>query len=114
MRRHRRPPHGASERTSMHDVVLVAVVESAADLPCELARNALPEPSVADDVVEHLAPAHVLEDHVVVMLMRDHLAHAADVGVVQEHRQRRLAQSADLLRGVFGCLLRERLGVLGG
>ena len=94
----------------MHDVVLVAVVERAADLPRELARDALAQAAVADDVVEHLPAAHVLEDHVVVVLVHDHLSHAADVRVVEEHRQRGLAERPDLLRGV---LVRLLLGGLG-
>lgn len=64
---------------------------------------------MCDDVVEHLAAVDVLEEHVVVVLMDDHLAHAADVRMVQQHRQRRLAQRADLLRGILGRLLGRRL-----
>ena len=71
---------------------------------------------MADDVVEHLASADVLEDHVIVVLVDDHLSHAADVRVVEEHGQRRLAESADLLRSVLRCLLggRFRGGRTGG
>ena len=69
----------------MHDVVLVAVVERATNLPRELARNPFAEAAMADDVVEHLASADILEDHVIVVLVNDHLPHAADVRVVEEH-----------------------------
>ena len=71
---------------------------------------------MADDVVEHLASADVLEDHVIVVLVDDHLPHTADIRVVEEHGQRRLAESADLLGGVLGCLLggRFRGGHTGG
>lgn len=93
----------------MNNAVLVTVVERTADLARELARNAFPEPSVADDVVQHLPATHVLEHHVVMMLVDDHLPHPADVRVVEQHRERSLAQRPYLLRGVLGCLLRRRL-----
>ena len=88
----------------MNNVVLVAVVERAPYLTGELACDALAQAAVADDVVEHLATADVLEHHVVVVLVYDHLAHATDVGVVEQHRECSLAECADLLGGVFGRL----------
>ena len=69
----------------MNDVVLMAVVERTADLARKLACDALAQATVADDVVEHLAATDVLEDHVVVVLVDNHLPHAADVRVVEEH-----------------------------
>ena len=45
---------------------------------------------MADDVVEPLTTIDVFKDHVVVMLMDDHFAHAADVWVVQQHRKSNL------------------------
>ena len=101
---------------AVDDVVSMAMIKRRRDLTRELPRNALAQSLVADDVVEHLAPADVLEDHVVVVLVDDHFTHAADVRVVEEHGQRRLAESADLLGGVLGCLLggRFRGGRTGG
>lgn len=37
---------------------------------------------MADNVVEHLAPVDILKDHIVVVLMDYHLAHAADIGMI--------------------------------
>lgn len=82
--------------TPMDDVVLVAVIQRTPDLPCKLACHALPQPPVTDDVVQHLPPVDVLEHHVVVVRVHDHLPHPADVRMVQQHRQRRLPQRADL------------------
>ena len=95
----------------MDDVVLVAVVERTADLPGELAGDAFPEAAVADDVVEHLATADILEHHVVVVLVYDHLAHATDVRVVKKHRQGSFSQRPNLLRGILGGLLRGGLRI---
>ena len=69
----------------MHDVVAVTIVESTANLASKLACDTFAQSTVADDVVEHLAATHVLEHHVIMMLMDDHFAHAADIGMVQEH-----------------------------
>ena len=94
----------------MDDVVLVAVVEGASDLPCKLAGYALAQSTMADDVIEHLASVDILKDHVVVMLMDDHFTHAADVGVVEQQGEGGLAESADFLGGVLGGLF-DRGGV---
>ena len=94
----------------MHDVVLVAVVQRAPNLPCELACDSFPQSPVADDVVEHLAPADVFEHHVVMVLVNDHLAHAADVWVMEEHRKRGFTERPYLLRGIFRRLFRCRIG----
>ncbi len=98
----------------MHHVVLVAIVQSTPYLPRELACDPLPQSTMTDDVVEHLAPANVLEDHVVVVLVDDHLTHAANVGVVEEHRQRGLADGANLLGRILGRLLGRRFRRRGG
>lgn len=90
----------------MDDVVLVAVVDGAGDLPGKLSGDALAEAAVADDVVEHLAAVDILEDHVVVVLVDDHLAHAADVRVVEEHGEGGLSEGTGLLGGVLCGLLR--------
>jgi len=92
-------------RTSVGDVVLVTVVDGTGDLPGKLSGDALPEAAVADDVVEHLAAVDILKDHVVVVLVDDHLPHAADVGVVEEHGEGGLSERADLLGGVLCGLL---------
>ena len=69
----------------MHNVVEVTVFEGAAYLTGELAGHPLPESAMADDVVEHLAAIDVFEYHVVMILVYNHLAHAADVRVIEEH-----------------------------
>ena len=67
----------------MDDIVLVAIVEGAPDLAGKLAGYALAQSTVADDVIEHLASVDILKDHVIVMLVDNHFAHATDVGVVE-------------------------------
>lgn len=69
----------------MDHVIAVTIVKCAANLASKLACDTFAQSTVADDVVEHLAAAHVLEDHVIMMLMDDHFAHAADIGMVEEH-----------------------------
>ena len=70
---------------SVDDIVLVAVLEGTPDLTSELSRHPLSKSTMADNVIQHLTSADILGDHIVVMLMDDHLAHAADVRVVEEH-----------------------------
>lgn len=69
----------------MDDVVLVAVLQRTPDLAGKLSRDPLTETTMADDVVQHLTSTDILENHVVVMLMHDHLSHATNVRVVEEH-----------------------------
>jgi len=71
--------------TSMDDIVVMTITKCTAYLPRKLSGRAFPEASVADDVVEHLAAVDILANHVIMMLMNYHLAHAADVGMVEEH-----------------------------
>jgi len=52
---------------------------------------------MANDIIEHLSTVDILKDHVVVVLVDDHLSHAADVGVVEEHGEGSLSESANLL-----------------
>jgi len=81
----------------MDDVVLVTIVNSTGDLPGEFSGDALPEAAMANDIIEHLSTVDILKDHVVVVLVDDHLSHAADVGVVEEHGEGSLSESANLL-----------------
>ena len=83
----------------------MAVLERAPDLARKLARDALAQLPVADDIVEHLPAVDVLKHHIVMVLVDDHLAHAADVGVVEQLGQRGLADGADLLGMVARGLL---------
>ena len=77
----------------------MTITECTAYLPRKLLGHAFPEASVADDVVEHVSTIDVLEDHVIMILLNDHLAHATYVGMVEEHRDRSFAKDADLLQG---------------
>lgn len=61
----------------------MAILQRAPNLPREFSCDPFPKSSMRDDIVEHLSSAHILGDHVVVVLVDDHLAHAADVGVVE-------------------------------
>jgi len=71
--------------TPMDNIVVMTITECTAYLPRKLSGPAFPEASVVGDVVEQLVAVNVLGNHVVMMLMNDHLAHAADVGMVEEH-----------------------------
>lgn len=95
----------------MHNAVPVAVVQRTPNLPRELACHSFSQPPVADDVVQHLSPVDILGHHVIVVLVNDHLPHPADVRVMEQHRQRSLAQDTDLLRRFLRSLLRRRLRV---
>jgi hypothetical protein len=86
----------------MDDVIAVAVIQRRGNLPGKLAGYTFAQTTVRDDVVEHLPPIDILEDHVVVVLVDDHLAHAADVRVVQQHAQCCLPKCPRLLAGVLG------------
>jgi hypothetical protein len=66
----------------MNNTVQVAVFQRTPNLPRELPGHSLAEPPVADDVVQHLSSIHVLKDHIVVMLVNDHLSHSTDIRVI--------------------------------
>jgi hypothetical protein len=68
----------------MNDRIAVAIVESTCYLSGKLSRGSFPQPSVADNVVEHLTSVDELEHHVIMIGMNNHLPHPADVWVVQE------------------------------
>ena len=71
--------------TTMNHIIAVTIVQCTANLTSKLACHTFPQSTMADDVVEHLAATHVFEHHVIMMLMDDHLAHAADIGMVEKH-----------------------------
>jgi hypothetical protein len=99
------------ELTAMDDIVPMAILQRTPYLPSKLSRHAFPQPSMADDKVQHLPSVDVLEHHVVVMLMDDHLTHTADIGMVKEQREGCFAECADLFRGILGSLPRGGLRV---
>lgn len=94
----------------MNDIIFVAVLEGATNLSREFPGDAFAEAAVGDDVVEHLAAIYKFEDHVVVGGLDDELAHAADVRMEEEHREGSLADGADFLRGILGCLFCKKRG----
>lgn len=55
---------------------------------------------MSDDIVEHLTTVDVFEDHVVMMLVSYDFSHSADVGVVEEERERSFTDCTDF----FGCV----------
>jgi hypothetical protein len=73
-------------------------------LPRKLPGYSLAEASVADDVVQHLPSIHVFKDHVVVVLVNDHLSHSTDIRVVQKHGKGGFTKCPNLLGSVFGSL----------
>lgn len=66
---------------------------------------------MADDIVEHLPAVDILEHHVVMMLMRDHLAHAADIGMIEQLRKGGFADRANLFGGIFCRLFGNSFGI---
>jgi hypothetical protein len=70
----------------VHDVIFMTILQRASDLPCELPCNALPQSTMADYIVKHLPAIYVLEYHVVMVLMHNHIAHTAYVRVVEQLR----------------------------
>ena len=98
-----------SSRTTVNDIIFMTVIQCTPNLPRKLPRHSLPESAMADDVVQHLPPVHVLENHIVVVLVDDHFAHAANIRMVKEHRKRSLTQRPDLLRRILRRLLGCRL-----
>jgi len=66
--------------TLMDDIIMMTVTECTAYLSRKLSGRAFPEASMVGDVVEHLVTVNVLENHVIMMLMHHHLAHATGVG----------------------------------
>ena len=52
---------------------------------------------MTDNIIQHLTPIDVFEYHVVVMLVDDHFAHAANVGMVEEHGESRFANGTNFL-----------------
>ena len=71
--------------TPMDDIVVMTITKCTAYLPRKLSCRGLIEASAAYDVVKQLASIDVFEEQVIIMLMNDHLAHATDPGMVEEH-----------------------------
>jgi formylmethanofuran dehydrogenase subunit E-like metal-binding protein len=67
----------------VNNVIPMTIVQGAADLSGKFPRNTFSQSSMANDEIEHLSAIDILKDHVVVMLMHNHFAHAADVRVVE-------------------------------
>jgi hypothetical protein len=98
---------------SVDDAVFMTVLERAANLTSELPSHSFPQSAVTDNVIQHLATVDVFENHVVVMLVDNHFPHAADIGMVEQHRERSLSHGSDLLRGLFRSRFCSRFGVGG-
>lgn len=102
---------------AMDDAVTVQVVKGTANLASKLACDTFAQSTVADDVVQHLTAVDILEDHVVMMLMDNHLTHPTYVGVVEEHGEGSLTDRSDflgsVLRGLFCDSLWGCVGAVG-
>jgi hypothetical protein len=84
-------------QVAVDDAVAVAVVERTGNLAGELASLLLLETAMGDDVVEHLAAIHKLEQHVPVVVCPHDVFHAADVGVVEQADNGGFTGSPDFL-----------------
>lgn len=89
----------------MDNIVLMTIINSAPDLSRKLPRNTLTQSAVTYNIVEHLSTVDVLEHHVVMMLVDNHLAHPTDVRVIEQHGESSFSESTDLFRGIFRRLL---------
>ena len=83
--------------TAMHDIVLVAVVQGTSNLSRKFSRNAFPQAAMTDDVVEHLPAIDVLEHHVVVVLVDNHLTHATNIRMMQKHGESSFTNGSNFL-----------------
>lgn len=72
--------------TPMHNIIFMTIIQCAANLPGEPPGDPLLQAAMGYNIIEHLPTLHVLENQVVVVLMSDHLAHAANMRVVEEER----------------------------
>lgn len=59
---------------------------------------------MTDDIVKHLTTINVLGNHVIVVLMNDHLTHTADIWMMEEHRQSSFTKGTNLFRSILGSL----------
>lgn len=91
----RLPELDRTRLTSMHDVVLMTILQRTPDLTRELARGAFPESAVLNDVVQHRAPLDVLEHEIEMGVLKDHFSHAAYVRVMEEHVDGRFADRSE-------------------
>ena len=91
---------------TMDDVVTMTILQSGANLSRELSCNPLTEATVRYYVVKHLTTVNVLEDHIIMVLVNDHLPHTTNVRVMQKKTKGSLANSSDL----FGCVFTVLLG----
>lgn len=89
----------------------MAILQCAPNLTGEFTSDPLAQTAMADNVIQHLATVHVLEDHIIVVLMDDHFSHAADIRVVKKHGKGGFAKSPNLLRCVPRSLTRG--GIVG-
>lgn len=76
---------GCSFFTSMDDIVEMTIHESTTNLPSEFSSDTFSQTAMADDIVQHLTAVDVFKDHIVMVLMDDHLSHTADVRMVKKH-----------------------------
>lgn len=85
----------------MNDVIPMAVIQRAANLPRELPSHSFAQAPMTDNVIQHLAAVDVFENHIIMVLVNDHLSHATDIRMVEKHRQRCFAKCSGLFRGVL-------------
>lgn len=71
----------------MDDIIFMTIIQGTPNLPRKLSSDSLSKSTMADDIIEHLTSIDILENHVVMMLMNDHLSHTTYVGMIEEHRK---------------------------
>jgi hypothetical protein len=90
----------------VHNIILVTIAQGTSDLPHEFTSNPFSTMAMTDEVIQHMGAIHILEDHVVMMLVNDHFTHAANVWMMEKHRDGGLTQGLNLIgrvcRRLFG------------
>lgn len=81
---------------SVDDAITVTVIKRTGNLPGKFAGLFLFQPTVRDDVVQHLTAVDVFEHHVPMVIGPVHITHAANVWMVDECHYRRLSLCPDL------------------
>lgn len=87
-------------QVSMHDAVPVTVIQRTRDLAGEFAGLLLFQFAMRNDVVQHLTPVDIFEEHVPVVRGSHNISHPADVWVAGEADNGGLSSCSDFFRAV--------------
>lgn len=97
----------------MNDAISVTVIQGARNLATEFASLLLLKLAVGYNIVEHLAAVDVLEQHIPVIIRSNDIAHAADMRMVEQGNDSRLASCSYFFRLIRTFLVGTALVFLG-